>query len=73
MDPETECEGAIKARGKSKWTHDCYGGAIIEVYDGADLVYQREATCDAWKDSGAILIIKREGGEFVVTDSLPSP
>jgi hypothetical protein len=72
-DPETPCEGAIKPRAKTKWTQDCYGGAIVELYHDRDRIYQQEATCDEWRKSGAVVIIKREGTEFLVTDSLPSP
>ena len=34
-------------------------------------IYNRTATCNEWKESGAKFTIEQRGDEFIVTDSLP--
>jgi hypothetical protein len=44
---------------------------VLSVESDRRVIYSKAATCREWENSDATFIIKQEGDEFVVTDSLP--
>ena len=44
---------------------------VLSVGQGGREIYNRTATCNEWKESGAKFTIEQRGDEFIVTDSLP--
>lgn len=78
--PQTSfsCNAPVKASGRTRWRPEC-GNApesneltvVLTVRDGGRQIYNRTATCQEWIDSGAEINIEEDGGEFIVSDSLP--
>ncbi|MCH7999955.1 MAG: hypothetical protein IIA91_10805 [Chloroflexi bacterium] len=68
----------IKPRATSVWRPGCSTSGerpvtvVLNAGQGGREVYNRTATCNEWKESGAKFTIEQRGDEFVVTDSLPS-
>jgi hypothetical protein len=66
----------IKGRDTTVWRPGCSPSGnqpltvVLTVGQGGPEVYNRTATCNEWKESGAKFTIQQRGDEFVVTDPL---
>jgi hypothetical protein len=72
------CEVILLASDTTSTRQECGGSGdastlrvVLTVGFLGPRIYNGQATCDAWTESGAEIIIDEEGGEFLVTDSLP--
>ena len=71
------CLAEVEPRAETDWGQDCDNDSnrpitvVITVKQGGYQIYNRTASCGEWDDSDRRFVIEREGGEFIVTDSLP--
>ncbi|MEX0800348.1 MAG: hypothetical protein WD379_03945 [Dehalococcoidia bacterium] len=67
----------VKPNGTSVWRPGCDGAGrqpitvVLTLGPGGPELYNRTATCNDWKESGAEFTIEPRGQELVVTDTLP--
>ena len=75
-EPSAKYCSVIKAHTTGGWNPECARRqpitVVLSVGHSGPVIYTRTAPCIEWEDADATFIIKQVGGEFVVTDSLPS-